>query len=120
MSHPHVPPPTAPRKGLRYWAILLAVAFVWFTLFSTSISRLWASGLDLGWLFVVGVLFYVGTAVLEGVRSTRAPRFPLFMTNPEDLGFAYQDITFPSTDGLHLSGWYVPSQNGAHIVLTHG
>ncbi len=110
----------APRKDMRYWSLLAALGLLWVTLLGLTLERLWAGGLDLGWLFVVGLLFYTGTAVLEGIRSTRAPRLPLFMTDPDDLGFAYQDISFASTDGLTLSGWYVPSQNGAHIVLTHG
>jgi dipeptidyl aminopeptidase/acylaminoacyl peptidase len=29
-------------------------------------------------------------------------------------------VDFPSPDGLRLSGWYVPSRNGAAIVVTHG
>ena len=28
--------------------------------------------------------------------------------------------TFPADDGVRLSGWYVPSRNGAAIVLVHG
>jgi uncharacterized protein len=36
------------------------------------------------------------------------------------LGLPHQDVTFPSTDGLRLSGWYVPSRNGAAIVVVHG
>jgi len=33
---------------------------------------------------------------------------------------AYEDVTFESTDGLELSGWYMPSQNGAAVVIVHG
>ena len=29
-------------------------------------------------------------------------------------------VTFPADDGVRLSGWYVPSRNGAAIVLVHG
>jgi uncharacterized protein len=32
----------------------------------------------------------------------------------------HEDVTFRSSDGLRLSGWYVPSRNGAAIVLVHG
>jgi dienelactone hydrolase len=32
----------------------------------------------------------------------------------------YQAVTFDSSDGLRLSGWYAPSRNGAAIVLVHG
>jgi poly(3-hydroxybutyrate) depolymerase len=33
---------------------------------------------------------------------------------------AYEQVGFESTDGLRLSGWYVPSQNRAAVVLVHG
>jgi dienelactone hydrolase len=33
---------------------------------------------------------------------------------------AHEDVTFRSSDGLRLSGWYVPSRNGAAIVVVHG
>lgn len=32
----------------------------------------------------------------------------------------YQPVTFDSSDGLELSGWYAPSRNGAAIILVHG
>jgi len=36
------------------------------------------------------------------------------------LGLAEPSVTFRSTDGLRLAGWYVPSRNGAAIVVVHG
>jgi pimeloyl-ACP methyl ester carboxylesterase len=32
----------------------------------------------------------------------------------------HRNVTFESSDGLRLSGWYVPSRNGASIILVHG
>jgi alpha/beta superfamily hydrolase len=32
---------------------------------------------------------------------------------------AFQPVTFDSTDGLRLSGWYVPSQNRAAVVVVN-
>ena len=32
----------------------------------------------------------------------------------------YEPVTFESSDGLELSGWYAPSENGAAVVLVHG
>ena len=34
-----------------------------------------------------------------------------------DLGAAYEDVTFTTSDGLEIHGWYVPSRNGAAVVL---
>jgi uncharacterized protein len=36
------------------------------------------------------------------------------------LGIPHEDVSFASTDGLRLHGWYVPSSNRAAIVLVHG
>ena len=33
---------------------------------------------------------------------------------------AYESVTFTAEDGLELSGWYVPSENGAAVVVVHG
>jgi hypothetical protein len=33
---------------------------------------------------------------------------------------AYRDVSFASSDGLQLSGWYRPSRNRAAIVVVHG
>jgi uncharacterized protein len=33
---------------------------------------------------------------------------------------AYRPVTFPASDGLRLSGWYVPSKNRAAVILVHG
>jgi uncharacterized protein len=33
---------------------------------------------------------------------------------------SYRDVEFQTTDGVTLSGWYVPSTDGAAVVLMHG
>ena len=32
----------------------------------------------------------------------------------------HEDVSFTTSDGLRLSGWYVPSRNGAAILIVHG
>jgi len=34
-----------------------------------------------------------------------------------DLGAAYEDVAFTTSDGLEIEGWYVPSRNGAAVIL---
>jgi alpha-beta hydrolase superfamily lysophospholipase len=38
---------------------------------------------------------------------------------PVDYGLNYQEISFTTSDGLTLQGWYIPSANGAAVILTH-
>ena len=33
---------------------------------------------------------------------------------------AYQNVQFSTSDGLRLSGWYIPPQNGALVIFVHG
>jgi hypothetical protein len=37
-----------------------------------------------------------------------------------DLGAAYEDVTLETSDGLELEGWYVPSRNGAAVIVFPG
>jgi hypothetical protein len=37
-----------------------------------------------------------------------------------DLGAAHEDVTLTTSDGLHLEGWYVPSTNGAAVIVFPG
>ena len=37
-----------------------------------------------------------------------------------DLGTPYEDVSFTTSDGLRLEGWYVPTKNGATVVVISG
>ena len=41
-------------------------------------------------------------------------------TESGDLGAPYRDVAFETTDGLRLKGWYVPSKNGATVIVFPG
>ena len=42
-----------------------------------------------------------------------------FVPTP-NLGTAYEDVSFKTSDGLRLVGWYVPSKNGAAVISFPG
>jgi dienelactone hydrolase len=81
-------------------------------------SRLWRYGrralLLVGGLVVAYVLVvpvyaaYVFTHVARG-----------FVPVPE-LGAAHEEVSFTTSDGLELQGWYVPSENGAAVIAFPG
>ena len=62
------------------------------------------------------VVFILGVAV----AATNVPRTAVGLETPRAHGLAYEDVTFSTADGVALSGWYVPSRNGAAVVLLHG
>jgi hypothetical protein len=38
----------------------------------------------------------------------------------ENLGTGHEDVTLRTADGLDLSGWYIPSRNGAAVIVYPG
>lgn len=39
---------------------------------------------------------------------------------PADYSLPFEDVAVASPDGLKLAGWFIPSQNGAVIIMQHG
>ena len=77
------------------------------------------------WRLPVAVLVAVGTLLVvlptwPALYVTNVPRPQLPDVTPGDRGLAYLDVTFPATDAVRLSGWYLPSRNGAAVVVLHG
>lgn len=112
--------PNGSRRGWRYWLMALAILFIYAWGASFLVDQVLARTADLGWLVLLGFYFYLGMALWMGFSVTRPIRVPLFMTAAADVGFDYEEVQFQSRDGLSLSGWYVPSQNGAAVILNHG
>jgi uncharacterized protein len=70
-----------------------------------------------GALAIAASLIWIVTPVGGALYATGKPRTAV----PDAaLGLPHRDVAFSSTDGLRLSGWYIPSRNGAAIVLVHG
>jgi pimeloyl-ACP methyl ester carboxylesterase len=67
-------------------------------------------------LVALPLLYSIGVAV----AATNAPPTAVGDQTPADVGLAYRDVEFPTTDGVTLSGWYVPGDNGRAVVLLHG
>lgn len=94
------------------------------------VASLWAAGRILGvirrrwWAPVVALLLVAASLALwtigQAVAASFPPRPALGERTPADLGLAYRDVTFPSSDGVTLAGWYVASRNGAAVALMHG
>jgi uncharacterized protein len=79
-----------------------------------------------GWLRVpvgaaaVMLLFVLSWSLGQAVAATNVPRPSVGSRTPADVGLTYRDVEFAAADGVRLSGWYVPSRNGAAVVLLHG
>jgi alpha/beta superfamily hydrolase len=70
----------------------------------------------LGAASVVVALFFVAP-LSAGYLFTHLGRAVVPEAN---LGAAYERVSFTTSDGLRLSGWYVPSRNGAAVIAFPG
>jgi fermentation-respiration switch protein FrsA (DUF1100 family) len=80
------------------------------------VLRLLGFGLAAFVFVAVAIMFYRNWVSLQ--RET-APA-PSQVEIPADLPFDVEEVTFLSEDGLKISGWYAPTENGALIILLHG
>lgn len=85
-------------KGLRITLIVLAVLLV---------------------IVLAGLAMVTRSKGIEMVTHPMEERTPLEET-PADYGLAYEDVTVTTADNLKLVGWYVPSENGAVVMVQHG
>jgi uncharacterized protein len=61
----------------------------------------------------------VGTAVFLARYQTRSHRQPIVRT-PADYGMEYENVSFKSTDGLNIKGWFIPGASRNKVtIMTH-
>lgn len=54
-------------------------------------------------------------ALAQGVKPQRAP----IIKTPSDYGLEYEDIFFPSFDGIPLEAWFIPADSDKLIICNH-
>ena len=78
----------------------------------------WRAAHGAGWLAGAAVSLVV---IAMGFGSpnliTHAPRWEI---HESALGIPHEEIRIATDDGRKLSAWYVPSRNGAAVLLSHG
>jgi fermentation-respiration switch protein FrsA (DUF1100 family) len=87
-------------RGWRYWANLLLAAILVFLLAALGTA--------------VGVSYRQADSYLHPRRNI--PSGDLLRAG----GIDYQDIELVTEDGVRLSAWYTPPENGAVILVAHG
>lgn len=76
---------------------------------------------------VLFLVYLIGGAGVIAYVATHPPRRPITQT-PQEFGATYEDVEFPSRDGVKLSGWFVPApptldgenRPGGAVILCHG
>lgn len=71
---------------------------------------------------LAAAVFVIFTAVLA-LNQSRLLYFPsqTLVATPADIGLPFKPLTFASSDGLELSGWFVPAEEASGVILfCHG
>jgi pimeloyl-ACP methyl ester carboxylesterase len=71
-----------------------------------------------GWLAGAAIFFlFAFMPLVMGFMLTHAPRWPI---DDAALAIPHQDVRIATADGRELAAWYVPSTNGAEVLVSHG
>jgi pimeloyl-ACP methyl ester carboxylesterase len=111
--------------GLRWRAVLGLIELVAGLVLVAAGVRSLVAGLARGWRFVAASALILGTLLAlwnlaPAVVATNVPPIPAEGATPADLGLTAREVRFVAADGVELWAWYVPSANGAAVVLRHG
>ena len=78
-------------------------------------------------LFIVAAILLIAAAVSLVARNQALSLvyFPLqardsLSLTPADFSLQYRDVITQSSDGNTIHAWYIPSKNGAAVILLHG
>jgi uncharacterized protein len=89
-----------------------------------STKRL-VTGLKVVWGIISGVLLFLAVVIIAwtaapAVLATNMPPIPPGKETPTDYKLEAKEVTFTTEDGVDLSAWYLPSKNGAALIVRHG
>jgi hypothetical protein len=78
----------------------------------------WRGAHAVGWVAGAAVVAAVGVLPFAFANVTaHAPRWAI---DESAVGIPHEEIRIAMRDGRRLSAWYVPSRNGAAVLLSHG
>ena len=97
--------------------VVLAAVTLWDTRrLDERLPRRYARrGLETAAAVLVAVFVIVPTGM--AILATHVARAPVPAAN---LAAPYRSVSFTTSDGLRLVGWYVPSRNGAAVIVSPG
>ena len=78
----------------------------------------WRAAHAAGW--IAGAAIIAQLAVLPFVAGNQITHAPRWAIDESAVGIAHQEIRIEMRDGRKLAAWYVPSRNGAAVLLSHG
>jgi pimeloyl-ACP methyl ester carboxylesterase len=71
-----------------------------------------------GWL--VGAVLVLSVLLMPFAQVLQVTHAPRWAVQEASLPIAHDEVTVPMPDGRELSAWWVPSRNGAAVLVDHG
>ena len=71
-------------------------------------------------LLLFGGLLWKTRAEAQNLLNSPMETRELPDETPADYNLEFEDVTVTNPDGMKLAGWFIPSQNGAVIIMQHG
>jgi hypothetical protein len=78
----------------------------------------WRASHAVAWL--VGAFVVVQVGVMPFVAANQVTHAPRWAIDESAVGIPHEEVRIAMRDGRKLSAWYVPSRNGAAVLLSHG
>ncbi len=86
-------------------------------------DKKWRLKRMLWWLVYIPAGVYLGCCVLMYFAQGRMVYFPSkeIQATPLAVGLEYEDVSFEAEDGVKISAWFLPAQDGADVaIFFHG
>jgi pimeloyl-ACP methyl ester carboxylesterase len=78
----------------------------------------WRAAHAIAWIAGAAIVAQLG--VLPFALANQVTHAPRWAIHESAVGIPHQEIRIAMRDGRRLSAWYVPSRNGAAVLLSHG
>ena len=75
------------------------------------------------WIVVIIAGAYIAFVGFLFIFQSHYVYYPerVLSANPSSIGLNFESVSFQTTDGVELSGWFVPSNNARGVILfCHG
>ncbi len=72
-----------------------------------------------GWVATLVLVAAFASIITPAIAATNVPATAIGAT-PTDVGLDAEEVALTTDDGVVLAAWYIPSSNGAALVLRHG
>jgi fermentation-respiration switch protein FrsA (DUF1100 family) len=69
---------------------------------------------------ILGGAWYFSSQLLHPVPTPCDPEHFVYCDTPDEMGLPFEEVSFPSRDGITIQGWLIPGKGERAVILVHG